>query len=150
MSEVKNEVLGGHSGLDTRALTLMARSTFLEMGEGGQFPLYMHIVGCLFYCDCFCNGPEGFAIADDIRELQLLPNTTDDFYTQMVQAREREEIAVQANEDANREIARLTKANEDVKSDLTYLIEILDGVHEDFSKACDRVKRLEKELSAGQ
>jgi len=34
---------------------------------------------------------------------------TDAFYTQMVQAREREEIALQANEDANREIARITQ-----------------------------------------
>ncbi|MDA1277476.1 MAG: hypothetical protein O2960_26035 [Verrucomicrobia bacterium] len=31
------------------------------------------------------------------------------YYTQMVHARGREEIALQANEDANREIARLTK-----------------------------------------
>jgi len=109
MSEVENELPGGHSGLDTKALTLLAHSKCLEMGAGGQVPLYIHTPTCRFHCGCLCNGLKGFAIANDIRELQLLSNTTDDYYTQMVHARGREEIALQANEDANREIGRLTK-----------------------------------------
>jgi len=55
---------------------------------------------------------------------------TDAFYTQMVQAREREEIALQANEDANIEIARLTKANEGTNREIARITQWEDVAKE--------------------
>lgn len=67
---------GGHSGLHVSTLRKYARSELLELGEGGESPIYMHHGKCPNYCDYACNGHHGFDIATDIDELQLhTPNS---------------------------------------------------------------------------